>query len=157
MSSPARELNHQHGIALNSSKKPTDGFRRIRADHESEIAEDYVEAIFDLQQQHGQCRGADLARFFGVSHATVTQTVARLNEAGLVDPEPYGPIRLTRRGLTAARKARARHEIVRQFLVSIGVSEDVANADAEGIEHHVSDETLACFQKLIDKLADSDG
>lgn len=125
----------------------------MRADHESEIAEDYVEAISDLESKHGQCRGADLARFFAVSHATVTQTIARLKEAGLVDLEPYGPICLTSRGRKIARQARSRHETVLKFLLAIGVSEDSARVDAEGIEHHVSDETLACFQQVIEEQA----
>jgi DtxR family manganese transport transcriptional regulator len=125
------------------------GFRRVRADHETEIAEDYVEAIHRLESEQGRCRGADLARFFAVSHATVTQTIARLKEAGLVDPQPYGPITLTSRGLKIAREARSRHETVVQFLRAIGVSEETARSDAEGIEHHVSDETLERLQQCI--------
>ena len=127
------------------------GFRRTRADHESEITEDYVEAIAEIERQRGQCRGVDLRRLFGVSHATVTQTVARLKEAGLVDPEPYGPIRLTRAGLRLAEKSQQRHEIVFQFLLALGVSEEAARLDTEGIEHHVSEETLACFRQFIDR------
>ena len=132
-------------------KKTTDRFRRTRADHESEVAEDYLEAIADIEVTEGQCRGADLARLFAVSHATVTQTISRLKDAGLVDPEPYGPIRLTKRGRQVADRSRKRHETVLKFLLHIGVSEEMASIDAEGIEHHVSDETLSCFERLISK------
>ena len=126
-------------------------FERIRSDHRSEVTEDYLEAIADFEQRIGRCRGADLAQFFSVSHATVTQTLARLRAAGLVKSEPYGPVGLTRKGRALAKKSRERHEIVFSFLCAIGVSKSVAAADAEGIEHHVSDETLDCFRRVIAK------
>ena len=113
------------------------------------MTEDYLEAIADFEKQNGQCRGADLARHFSVSHATVTQTLTRLNNVGLIETEPYGPIELTRKGRSLAEKSRERHEIVYSFLRALGVSESVAAADAEGIEHHVSDETLFCIRKFV--------
>lgn len=131
------------------STKKTNDFARIRSDHRSEVVEDYLEAIADLELQNGQCRGADLARLFSVSHATVTQTLVRLREAGFIESEPYGPIGLTKKGSQVARRSRARHEIVVSFLRAVGVSESTAATDAEGIEHHVSDETLACFRKYL--------
>ena len=103
------------------------------------------------QEKNGQCRGADLARHFSVSHATVTQTLARLKDAGLVDSEPYGPVGLTRKGRNVAKKSRTRHEVVLSFLLAIGVRASIAAADAEGIEHHVSEETLACFKKYVER------
>ena len=145
-----REAITEGGNILSKKNRRQNGFRRTRADHESEIAEDYVEAIYHLEREQGQCRGTDLARFFAVSHATVTQTIARLKVAGLVAPQPYGPICLTHRGRKIAQEARKRHEIVLRFLCAIGVSEEMAEVDAEGIEHHVSKETLACFQRIID-------
>ncbi len=132
------------------NEQPTD-FERIRSDHRSEVAEDYLELIAAFEEENGRCRGSDLARHFSVSHATVTQTLARLEEAGLLEIEPYRSICLTRKGRTVARKSRARHEIVLSFLLSLGVSESVAAADAEGIEHHVSDETLRCLKKFMKK------
>ena len=84
-------------------------------------------------------------------HATVTQTVSRLKEAGLVDSKPYGPLKLTRKGQRVAEKSKERHEIVRDFLLSIGVPDDVAASDAEGIEHHVSEATLECFRRQLGK------
>jgi DtxR family manganese transport transcriptional regulator len=108
-------------------------FERIRSDHRSEVAEDYLEAIAEFIGQKGQCRGVDLARNFSVSHATVTQTLVRLQDAGLVETQPYGRVLLTRRGQRVARKSRERPEIVLSFLLSMGVCEGVAAADAEGI------------------------
>jgi DtxR family manganese transport transcriptional regulator len=137
------------------SKKPrlADRHRRTRHDHALETAEDYVEAISDLAQEHGQCRVVALARRFAVSHVTVTKTVSRLQRDGLAKTEPYGPIELTAKGERLAAKARRRHQIVFDFLKAIGVSDGIAAIDSEGIEHHVSAETLERFQKLTERLA----
>lgn len=126
-------------------------FERIRSDHRSEVIEDYLEAIAEFIDVAGQCRGGDLASHFSVSHATVTQTLGRLKDAGLIKSEPYGPISLTRSGRRIAKKSKERHQLVLSFLLSIGVSEEVAIVDSEGIEHHVSDETLACLTKFLHK------
>jgi len=132
-------------------REKTNDFVRIRSDHRNEVTEDYLEAVADIEGQNGQCRGSDLARHFSVSHATVTQTLARLNKAGLVETEPYGPVRLTKKGQNVAKKSRECHEIVLSFLRAVGVSKSVAAADAEGIEHHVSDETLLCFKRFVER------
>ncbi len=124
-------------------------FARIRSDHRTEITEDYLEAIAQFETEQGQCRGADLARHFSVSHATVTQTLTRLKDAGLVESEPYGPVGLTKKGRQVARKSRERHEAVLAFLLAIGVRPAVAAADTEGIEHHVSEETLRAFRRFL--------
>jgi DtxR family transcriptional regulator, manganese transport regulator len=126
--------------------------RRTRKDHASETAEDYVEAIAELIEQAGRCRVVDLAERFAVSHVTVTRTVSRLQRDGLVETEPYGPITLTAEGRQLAVESHQRHATVLAFLRAIGVSEGVAAVDTEGIEHHVSPETLRCMQKLTDQL-----
>lgn len=131
---------------------PRRGHQRTRDDHASETAEDYVEAIADVIEEKSRCRAADLVRHFGVSAVTVSKTVGRLREAGLVEAEPYGPLGLTAAGKKLAAKSRRRHEVVLDFLRAIGVSEAAAQVDAEGIEHHVSDETLRRMQSLIKKL-----
>jgi DtxR family manganese transport transcriptional regulator len=129
-----------------------DRHRRTRSDHAQETAEDYVEAIDQLQSDAGKCRVVDLARRFDVSHVTVTKVVARLKREGLVTSEPYGPLELTATGRQLAAKSRRRHEIVYEFLRAIGVGEQIAALDTEGIEHHVSRQTLECFRRLTDEL-----
>ncbi len=129
-----------------------DRHRRTRSDHAQETAEDYVEAIDQLMTENGRCRVVDLARRFDVSHVTVTKVIARLKREGLVTSEPYGPLELTDAGRQLAAKSRRQHEIVYQFLLAIGVSEKVAAIDTEGIEHHVSRQTLECFRKLTEQL-----
>lgn len=122
--------------------------RRTRRAHANEIAEDYVEAIADLITKLGEARVVDIARRLGVTHVTVTRTVARLQRDGLVTAKPYRSIFLTDTGRKLAERVRHRHEIVVAFLLSLGVSEAVAQTDSEGIEHHVSKETLAAFERF---------
>ncbi|MBA3480425.1 MAG: manganese-binding transcriptional regulator MntR [Pirellulales bacterium] len=130
----------------------SDRHRRTRSDHAQETAEDYVEAIDQLQSDAGKARVVDLARRFDVSHVTVTKVIARLKREGLVTSEPYGPLELTARGRQLAAKSRKRHEVVFEFLRAIGVSEQTAAIDTEGIEHHVSRQTLECFRRLTEEL-----
>lgn len=129
--------------------RATNSFRRTRKDHSTETAEDYVEAIASVQDERGQCRAVDLARLFDVSQVTVAKTIARLEAEGLVETEPYAPVKLTASGRRLAAASQERHEIVYQFLRSIGVSEETASIDSEGIEHHVSRETLECFRRKL--------
>lgn len=108
--------------------------------------EDYVEAVAEFIATDGVCRGVDLARYFGVSNVTVNRTISRLQRDGFVETEPYAPIRLTSRGRKLAAKCHARHVIVREFLLALGADQQTAEADAEGIEHHVSPQTLQLMQ-----------
>lgn len=125
---------------------------RTRCDHANETAEDYVEAIADIIDESGSCRCVDLAKCFAVSHVTVNRTVTRLEKQGLVATEPYRPILLTVKGKRLAAKCRERHNIVYRFLVAIGIDEQTAAFDAEGIEHHVSRKTLQRFLELAEQM-----
>ncbi len=129
-----------------------EALRQTRAAHANELAEDYVEAIAALAVQHGEARLIDLARELGVTHVTVHRAILRLVRAGLVKTEPYRAIFLTEKGRELAERCRTRHETVFAFLRSLGVPEAVARRDAEGIEHHVSPETLAAFAKAVGPL-----
>jgi DtxR family manganese transport transcriptional regulator len=123
--------------------------RQTRQEHASELAEDYVEAIADLSASQGEARVTDLARRLGVTHVTVNKTISRLRRAGFVTAQPYRAIFLTDKGRKLAAASKRRHEIVVAFLRSLGISERVAEIDAEGIEHHVSPETLEAFQMAL--------
>ena len=123
-------------------------FDRIRRAHQSEVAEDYVEMISDLIEETGEARTVDLAARFGVTSPTVNAIVHRLQRENLVETRPYRSIFLTEAGKALAESSRARHQIVRDFLVTIGVPETIAEEDAEGVEHHVSEETLAVFAQI---------
>lgn len=134
-----------------AAKKQPNRHSRVRSDHATELAEDYVEAIADQIVAKGACRAVDLARQFQVTHVTVNRTIGRLQRDGFVTTEPYAPIELTSAGSRLANAARRRHEIVHQFLLSLGVSEATADIDSEGIEHHVSPETLMAMKALLEK------
>ena len=126
-------------------------FDRIRRAHQSEVAEDYVEMIADLIAETGEARTVDLAARFGVTSPTVNAIIQRLQREDLVETRPYRSIFLTEAGQALAKEARARHRIVRDFLVAIGVPETIAEEDAEGIERHVSAETLMVLVKITNQ------
>jgi len=133
-----------------SPDQRAENFRQTRRARKAEIAEDYVELIADLIDSGGEARAVDIARGLGVSHATVINTVSRLQRDGLVEKKPYRAIFLTEEGRRLALWSRRRHELVVQFLVALGVNGQTAHADAEGMEHHVSAETLDAFRRFIE-------
>ena len=126
-----------------------ENFRQSRRARKTEIAEDYVELIADLIDGGGEARAVDIARGLGVSHATVIKTIGRLQREGLVVTKPYRAVFLTDEGRRLALWSRRRHELVLKFLLAIGVGEEAAQKDAEGMEHHVSAETLAAFERFL--------
>lgn len=126
-------------------------YETVRLAHETELIEDYVELIGDLIDHRGEARAADIAGRMGVSQATVSKMIRRLNELGLVTSQPYRSLFLTSAGKEMAQASRARHEIVLNFLRTLGVDDTTARIDAEGMEHHVSDETLAVMLAFTQK------
>lgn len=125
-------------------------FARTRADHRGEIRDDYLEAIHELQT----ARVTDLSRLMGVSHVTVVRTLSRLAKQGLVVTARGKPVTLTPLGRKLALQAKDRHAVVIEFLLMLGVPREQAEIDAEGIEHHVSERTLAGIRTLMQNLAD---
>ncbi len=142
-------------IDLKDSERRAALFQRIRRDHSAEIMEDYVELISDLIEIHGEARLVDLASHLGVTMPTVNATVQRLQKEGLVESKPYRAIFLTEKGQQLAEWSRARHKVVLEFLQAIGIPADIAEADAEGMEHHVSDETLRAFELATKRFRES--
>lgn len=134
------------------ASRQTQGFRRVRDAHLTELAEDYVELIAELIEQRGEARVVDLAGRLGVTNATVSNAIQRLQRDGLVTSQPYRAIFLTPKGSAVAAASRARHQLVREFLIALGVDAETAEADAEGIEHHVSDVTLEAFRKHLRRM-----
>ena len=126
-------------------------FKRVRDAHQTEMAEDYVELIADLIEEKGEARVVDLSERLGVTKATVNNTIQRLQRDGFVTSQPYRSIFLTDKGRDLAASSRERHRLVREFLIALGIDAETADADAEGIEHHVSEATLAAFRKYLAK------
>ena len=123
-------------------------FSRVRTAHQTETAEDYVELIADLIGAQNEARLSDLSARLGVSHATASKVLNRLKDEGYIDTQPYRAIFLTEKGAALAQECKERHKIVLDFLVRLGVSPATAEYDAEGIEHHISAETLEIFKKF---------
>jgi DtxR family manganese transport transcriptional regulator len=136
----------KHSPAISST---ADRFRKTRAAHSDETAEDYAEAVQQLIDTQGEARIGELARLMGVSHVTVTRIISRLQDEGLVLQEPYKPVTLTARGAKLAKASHERHEVVLRFLCAIGVPRKQAEIDTEGIEHHVSAQTIKAMRKLL--------
>lgn len=126
-------------------------FRRTRDDHSLETAADYVELIEELVAEHGEARGVDLSQRLGVSHVTVSKTIKRLVRGGYVRKRPYRGVFLTEKGKQLAKSSKERHELVLGLLRAIGVPANIAEIDAEGMEHHISPETLRAIKKFLKK------
>ena len=139
-----------HGTSTLAKRPTSAGFERTRHDHACETAEDYVETIDDMIAAHGECRVTQLADAFGVSHVTALKIVRRLERDGLATTESRKPIELTPRGRRLAKRCRERHDTVYRFLLAIGVSERTAAIDSEGIEHHVSPQTLKRMREITE-------
>ncbi|MBW4330216.1 manganese-binding transcriptional regulator MntR [Stakelama sp. CBK3Z-3] len=127
-------------------------FRKTREAHLTEVAEDYVELIGDLINEFGEARLTDIAENMAVSQATASKIVSRLKREGLVENRPYRSIFLTDTGEAMANEARRKHRIVLAFLQALGIDDATAQADSEGMEHHVSDVTLTALDALTRRL-----
>lgn len=126
-------------------------FEKARHAQATALLEDYVELISDLLEAEGEARPTDIARRLGVAHATAIKSIARLKREGLATSKSYRGVFLTPAGESLARRARARHRLVVDLLLAVGVPLAAAEVDAEGIEHHVSDETLRAFARFLDR------
>ncbi len=134
-----------------SATSVTEGFKRTRQDHASEMGEDYVEIVDDLLKTQGEARLVDIAEHLGVSHVSAGRIIARLQREGLVQTKPYRAIFLTDDGKRLAGRARARHKLVFDLLRTIGVPAKQARIDAEGIEHHISATTLKAISRFLER------
>ena len=127
-------------------------FRNVRSKHDMENTEDYLEIVSDLIKKNGEARIVDIANKLDIAQSTANKTIKRLINSGFLYKEPYRSVFLTVEGQKLASNSKKRHQIVYNFLRKLGVSKRTASLDSEGIEHHVSPETLEVFKKLTKKL-----
>ncbi|HDC4523404.1 transcriptional regulator MntR [Enterobacter kobei] len=132
-----------------------EGFRQVREAHRRELIDDYVELISDLIREVGEARQVDMAARLGVSQPTVAKMLKRLASVGLIEMIPWRGVFLTPQGEKLAQESRERHQLVENFLLVLGVSPEIARRDAEGMEHHVSEETLVKFREFTLKYGPS--
>jgi DtxR family manganese transport transcriptional regulator len=128
-------------------------FGKTRSAQSSAVLEDYVELIADLLATTGEARATDIARRLGVSHVTAIKTISRLKRGGVATARPYRGVFLTETGRALAERVRARHRLVVNVLLALGVPTEAAETDAEGMEHHVSDSTLKAFVQFLQPQA----
>ena len=126
-------------------------FKKVRDAHKTENTEDYLEIIADLLNKNGEARIVDIANKLDIAQATANKTIQRLQIQGYVKKEPYRSIFLTLKGQEVASISKKRHIIVLNFLKNLGLDIKTAEADAEGIEHHVSDKTLKKMEQFNKK------
>ena len=141
---------HQESEARPAEAR-VEAFIGVREARRSEVAEDYVELIAELIHEQGEARPVDIAARMGVTAPTVAKTLGRLARDGLITRAKYRSVFLTEEGRALAKECRERHEIVLRFLLRLGLDPETAERDAEGIEHHVSQRTLALFSEFADR------
>ena len=114
--------------------------------------EDYLEVIYELVEQKGYATTVDISTFLNVSAPSVTKMTQRLDETGYLKYEKYRGIRLTDEGVRIAQNIRNRHGLLAEFFKMIGVDEESANSDAEGIEHHLHSETIKRLEDFMNVI-----
>ncbi|AIC14991.1 transcriptional regulator MntR [Nitrososphaera viennensis] len=148
----ARKKTDQKGDRLESIRDAHNAEKMARTTR----MEDYLEVIYELIQHKGYATTVDISDYLNVSSPSVTKMLQRLSESGHVNYEKYRGITLTEAGVAVAKSMHDRHGVLAEFLMMIGVDEDTANRDAEGIEHHLHPETLRKLEEFV-KLAKSHG
>ncbi len=137
-------------------KKPTAGslnYPMIKASNRSSsAAEDYLERIQELIEAKGYARVVDIAASLGISQASVTNMVKRLDAEGFVLYEKYRGLVLTPEGERIAKDIARRHRILTDFLSQLGVSSEVVDRDVEGMEHHLSPTSMEAIEVLCQEL-----
>lgn len=114
----------------------------------SQSAEDYLERIHELIEEKGYARVVDIASSLKVRQASVTSMVQKLGELGFLNYEKYRGLILTDEGRNVAERIKRRHEMLARFFSLLELEEETQRKDIEGIEHHLSPETLAMISDL---------
>lgn len=120
-------------------------------DNFTRAQEDFVEALLMLEEQGLPLETTKVARLLNVSKPAVHQMGHELIDKGLITRKDYGDMTLADAGRELARKVFNRHKILKQFLIELGVSEDVAEDDCCKIEHVISEETFEVIRKKIEE------
>jgi Mn-dependent DtxR family transcriptional regulator len=124
----------------------------VKKEDRTDRMEDYLEVIYELIEQKGYATTVDISNYLNVSSPSVTKMMQKLDETGYLKYERYRGIRLTKEGIMIAEGIRNRHGLLAEFFKMIGVKEESANKDAEGIEHHLHPETLKKLEEFINLL-----
>lgn len=115
-------------------------------------AEDYLEAMLMMREKHGYVRSIDVAERLGVTKPSVSYATKRLRENGYITMDAEGLITLTDSGMEIAARMYERHKLLSRFLISLGVEEQTALADACKIEHDLSQESFAALRRHAEEV-----
>ncbi|MEI7957513.1 MAG: transcriptional regulator MntR [Verrucomicrobiota bacterium] len=118
----------------------------------SAAVEDYLERILELINTKGYARVVDIASSLGISQASVTNMVQRLDTEGLLKYEKYRGLVLTTAGELLARNITHKHQLLTDFLKLLGLDDEVIYHDVEGMEHHISAPTLRAIEALTAQI-----
>jgi Mn-dependent DtxR family transcriptional regulator len=121
----------------------------IEKEEQTDRMEDYLEVIYELIKKKGYATQADISESLSVSSPSVTKMLQRLDESKYLKYEKYRGINLTQEGIDVAENIREKHALLSEFFKMIGVDEDIANIDAEGIEHHLHPQTFKKLREFI--------
>ena len=116
-----------------------------------ESGEMYLESILVLSKKGNYVRAIDLCEYMGYSKPSVSRALGILKKSGYVQVDRNGHINLTDNGKVVAEKIYERHKILTEFLIKLGVSQEIASDDACKIEHHISDESFEAIKKMLEQ------
>jgi len=117
-----------------------------------ESAENYLETIMVLKQQHGYVRSIDVANHLGFAKPSVSVAMKSLREEGCVLTDENGYLSLTEKGQDIASRIYERHNIIANVLIRLGVSEQTAYEDSCKIEHDISDESFEKIKEFLENF-----
>ncbi len=126
--------------------------REPTAHTDSPAIEDYLEQIHNLIEQKGYARAADIAANLGISQASVTNMIQRLDAEGYLVYERYRGVTLTDTGREIGREIARRHDVLTRLLSGFGLDAATVHRDVEGMEHHMSKQTLAVLTLIMEEL-----
>ena len=112
--------------------------------------EQYIESIYEIVKKKGYARVKDVSELLGVGLSTVSEMFKKLDEKGYVNYEKHGGVTLTKKGEKVATKLSKKHKVLREFLIILGIDEEVADEDACEIEHVVRQETMDRLTKFVE-------
>ena len=129
--------------------------RAAQAAASGQNMEDYLERIHELIETKGYARPIEIASALGIKPSSVTKMMRRLHEQGFAVYEKHRGLVLTESGTRVALRIRRRHKTVSEFLRLLGIEEELLQQDTEGIEHHISSQTIARLENLVEFLNDN--
>jgi Mn-dependent DtxR family transcriptional regulator len=112
--------------------------------------EDYVELLFNLEQEHSPVHTNDVALALDINPASVTEIFQKLDEEGFIVYKKYAGVTLTKKGRQVAIRTQQKHDVLKQLLMTLGVKESTADHDACHIEHVVHPETIDKLTKFLE-------